>query len=326
MSYPYHRSRRTRKTSVIRSMVRETRLSVEQLINPLFIIPGEGKKIPISSLPGLYQLSIDSALKEIEELVSLGIHSIMLFGVPEYKDPEGSSSWDSQGIIQKATRAIKETFPMVQVIADVCFCEYTSHGHCGVLCGEGEQADVDNDKTLFNLGKQVVSLAASGVDMMAPSGNMDGMVAAIRSSLDDNSYENIPIMSYAVKYHSAFYGPFREAVDSAPSFGDRQTYQMDPANAIEALKEAEQDITEGADIIMVKPALSYLDVICRVKEISSVPVAAYNVSGEYAMLKNAAKAGLIDEKRAMWEMLTSIKRAGADIIITYFAKDFARDF
>jgi porphobilinogen synthase len=324
MEYPVHRPRRLRKSSVLRKLVRETRLSVDQLIYPLFTVPGEGKKIPLSTLPGLFQFSVDTLLKEIEELVSLGLGSFILFGVPDYKDEEGSSSWDNNGIIHRATRAVKESFPDVQIIADVCFCEYTSHGHCGVLCGEESRCDVDNDRTLINLCKQVISLADAGVDMMAPSGSMDGMVGAIRSTLDDNSYQHIPIMSYSVKYHSSFYGPFREAVDSTPSFGDRQTYQMDPANALEALKEASFDLSEGADIIMVKPALSYLDIIYRVKEISSVPLAAYNVSGEYAMLKHAAASGLIDEERGIMEMLTSIKRAGADIIITYFAKDIAR--
>jgi porphobilinogen synthase len=323
MYYPNHRPRRLRKSSTIRNMVRETRLSTDQLIYPLFIIPGEGKKFPIASLPGLFQYSIDSLLKELEELVSLGLSTFILFGVPEYKDEEGSSSWDANGIIQRAGKAVKRAYPHVQVIADVCFCEYTDHGHCGVLCGSDETCDVDNDRTLDNLGKQAVSLADAGIDMLAPSGSMDGMVGAIRAALDEHEYQNIPIMSYAVKYHSSFYGPFREAVDSSPSFGDRQTYQMDPANAIEAVKEAAIDLTEGADIVMVKPALSYLDIIYRVKEISNVPVAAYNVSGEYAMLKHAARAGLIDEKKATLEMLTSIRRAGADIIITYFAKEIA---
>lgn len=325
MHYPLARPRRLRRNATIRSMVRETRISLDQLIYPLFIIPGEGIKKEISSLPGLYQFSIDTLMTEIAELHSLGVKSLMLFGVPDFKDNEGSSAWDQNGIIQRTSRAIKESYPAMQIIADVCFCEYTDHGHCGVLCGEGDLADVDNDKTLENLSKQVVSLAHAGIDMMAPSGSMDGMVRSIRSSLDEHSYSHIPIMSYAVKYHSAFYGPFREAVDSSPSFGDRQTYQMDPSNAIEALRESTLDLDEGADLLMVKPALSYLDIICRVKDISPVPLAAYNVSGEYAMIKIAARHGLIDEKRAMWEMLTSIKRAGADIIITYFAKDIAKE-
>jgi porphobilinogen synthase len=325
MQYPLVRPRRLRRNAAIRGLVRETRISLEQLIYPLFIVPGEGIKREISSLPGLYQFSIDTLMTEIEELDSLGIKSLMLFGVPEYKDSEGSSAWDKNGIIQKASRAIKELNSTLQIIADVCFCEYTDHGHCGVLCRKDDLTDVDNDKTLVNLSKQALSLADAGIDIMAPSGNIDGMVGAIRFSLDENSYSHIPIMSYAVKYHSAFYGPFREAVDSSPSFGDRQTYQMDPANALEALRESTLDLDEGADFLIVKPALSYLDIICRVKDISPVPLAAYNVSGEYAMLKIAARHGLIDEKKAVWEMLTSIKRAGADIIITYFAKDIAKE-
>lgn len=326
MQFPTIRPRRLRRTSAIRSLVRETRLSPESLIQPFFIVPGEGIKREISSLPGQYQLSIDMLIPEAEKAKSLGLSSFLLFGVPDYKDEEGSSAWSDNGIIQRATRALKESVRNIQVIADVCFCEYTSHGHCGVLsCNHNDDHDVDNDKTLINLGKQVVSLALSGVDMMAPSGNMDGMVSAIRESLDGDDFCHIPIMSYAVKYHSSFYGPFREAVDSAPSFGDRQTYQMDPANSLEALKEASLDIDEGADILIVKPALSYLDIIYRVKEISSIPVAAYNVSGEYSLIKFAAQKGLIDEKRAICETLTSMRRAGADILITYFAMDVARD-
>jgi len=326
MQFPTIRPRRLRRSASIRSLVRETRLSPECLIQPFFIVPGEGIKREISSLPGQYQLSIDMLIPEAEKAKSLGLSSFLLFGVPDYKDEEGSSAWSENGIIQRATRALKESVKNIQVIADVCFCEYTSHGHCGIISSNhSDDKDVDNDKTLINLGKQVVSLASSGVDMMAPSGNMDGMVSAIRESLDGNDFFNIPIMSYAVKYHSSFYGPFREAVDSAPSFGDRQTYQMDPANSLEALKEASLDIDEGADILIVKPALSYLDIIYRVKEISSIPVAAYNVSGEYSLIKFAAQNGLIDEKRAIWETLTSMRRAGADILITYFAMDVARD-
>ncbi|HMO18599.1 MAG TPA: porphobilinogen synthase [Oligoflexia bacterium] len=328
MSFPIVRPRRLRRSENIRSLVRETRLDPASFIQPYFVVPGEGKRMEISSLPGQYQFTVDRLLDEISESKSLGLKCFMLFGVPDYKDEEGSSAWDNNGIIQRTTRAIKEVHPDIQIIADVCFCEYTNHGHCGVLynpSGSINNQDVHNDRTLSNLAKQVISLAESGVDMMAPSGSIDGMVGTIRNALDGDGFFDLPIMSYAVKYHSSFYGPFRDAVGSAPSFGDRQTYQMDPANSIEALKEAVIDIDEGADIIMVKPALSYLDIIYRVKEISSVPLAAYNVSGEYSLIKFAARQNLIDEKRARYEILTSMKRAGADILITYFAKDMARD-
>lgn len=323
--FPVTRPRRLRLNQSVRSMVKETTLGVNDFILPFFVVPGSGIKKEISSLPGQYHLSVDMLEEEVNECVNLGLNSFMFFGVPEYKDAEGSSCWKDDGIIQKAARALKKSFPKQTLIADVCFCEYTDHGHCGVLktCRAGHE-DVDNDQTLINLQKQVISLANAGIDMMAPSGNIDGMVRAIRSGLDDNGYSDIPIMSYAVKYFSAFYGPFRDAVQSAPSFGDRQTYQMDPANTREAVKEALLDVEEGADILMVKPALSYLDIIYKVKEATNLPLAAYNVSGEYSMIKLAGKAGIIDEERIMLETLTSMKRAGADIIITYFAKDVAK--
>lgn len=326
--FPQFRPRRLRANKEIRSLVAENKVSVDNLMHPLFVVPGSNIKKEISALPGQYQLSVDKLVDEVKELYDLGIKSTMLFGIPEYKDSEGSSAWQSDGIIQKATTAIKESGSSMYVVADLCFCEYTDHGHCGPLCKCGnapEDITVDNDKTLHNLGLQAVSLANAGIDMIAPSGNIDGMVASIRTSLDEEGFSHIPIMSYSAKYSSSFYGPFRVAVESAPSMGDRSTYQMNCTNVREALREVEEDIIEGADIVMVKPALSYLDVIAKVKEFSSVPVAAYNVSGEYSMIKHAAKVGLIDEKRAMLEVLTSIKRAGADIIITYFAKDFAKD-
>jgi len=297
------RPRRLRRTSAIRDMVRETTLSVKDLIAPLFVKPGQGEKEPISTMPGQYHFSVDAVVKEAEEIWSLGIPSIILF----------------DGIVQQAVSAIKGRLPEMAVITDVCLCEYTDHGHCGVI----RDNEVDNDATLELLARQAVSHARAGVDLVAPSDMMDGRVGAIRNALDAENYQGIGILSYAVKYASAFYGPFREAADSAPQFGDRSGYQMDPANAIEALKEAELDMEEGADIIMVKPAMPYLDIIRRVRELSLVPVAAYNVSGEYAMVKAAGMKGWIDEKKVMMEMLTSIKRAGADIILTYFAKEAA---
>lgn len=329
MGFPEIRPRRLRANQELRSIVAETKVSVNDLMLPLFVVPGRGIKKEISVMPGQYQFSTDMLVEEIKELDDLGIKSIMLFGIPEWKDEDGSSAWQKDGIIQQATQEIKESGSRIMVVADLCFCEYTDHGHCGPLCNLGNDKSntnltVDNDKTLYNLGLQAVSLAQAGIDMVAPSGNMDGMVGAIRKSLDSEGFINLPIMSYSAKYNSAFYGPFRVAVESAPSFGDRSTYQMNPANKREALREVEEDIREGADIVMVKPALSYLDVIHAVKERSSVPVAAYHVSGEYSMIKHAARVGLIDETRAMHEVLTSIKRAGADIIITYFAKTFAK--
>lgn len=320
MFTPYYRPRRLRRNDNIRRMVRETHLSVDDLILPLFVVEGEGIKKPIKSMPGNFQMSVDVLVKEAEDIHALGIPAIILFGIPKVKDAEGSDSMDDQGIIQRAVRAIKAAVPDLYVITDVCFCEYTDHGHCGPI----KDNDVDNDATLINLGKQVVVQARAGADMVAPSGMMDGMIAAIREALDDNDFKNIPIMSYAAKYASAFYGPFRDAAESAPQFGDRRSYQMDPANAREALTEVGLDIEEGADIIMVKPALSYLDVIHRVREETALPVAAYNVSGEFSMVKAAAANGWIDEQRVALEILTSIKRAGADLILTYFAKDVVK--
>jgi porphobilinogen synthase len=286
----------------------------------LFVVEGKQVKNPIPSMPGNFQLSIDLLVDEVKEVHRLGIPAIILFGIPEHKDAVGGDAMSETGIIQRAVRAIKDAVPEMYVITDVCFCEYTSHGHCGVVL----DGDVDNDSTLENLQKQVITHAKAGADMVAPSGMMDGMVGAIREALDDNGFEKIPIMSYAAKYASAFYGPFRDAAESAPQFGDRRTYQMDPANAREALYEVDLDVEEGADIIMVKPAMPYLDIIRRVRERVDLPVAAYNVSGEFSMVKAAAQLGWIDEKRVALEMLTSIKRAGADIILTYFAKDAAR--
>ncbi|MGC8853049.1 MAG: porphobilinogen synthase, partial [Hydrogenobacter sp.] len=280
----------------------------------------EGIKVEIPSMPGIFRYSLDKLIDEVKEIRDLGIPAIILFGIPEHKDHVGSDTWNEEGIIQRALRLIKKEVPDIYVITDVCFCEYTTHGHCGVVVN----GDVDNDLTLENLKKQVVSHAMNGADMVAPSGMMDGMVKAIRTALDEAGFYHIPIMAYSAKFASAFYGPFRDAAESAPAFGDRRTYQMDPANAREALKEVLLDVEEGADIVMVKPALSYLDVIYRVKEITLLPVCAYNVSGEYSMIKAAGRLGWIDEKKVMWEVLTSIKRAGADMIITYFAKEVAK--
>ncbi len=320
MFTPYYRPRRLRRNENIRRMVRETNLSVDDFIYPLFVVEGKKVRNPISSMPGNYQLSIDLLIEEVKEVHGLGIPAIILFGIPDEKDAMGSDATRDEGIVQRAVQAVKEAVPEMYVITDVCFCEYTDHGHCGAVV----DGDVDNDSTLEMLANQVITHAKAGADMVAPSGMMDGMVAAIREALDDNGFEKIPIMSYAAKYSSGFYGPFREAAESAPQFGDRRTYQMDPANAREALYEVELDMEEGADIIMVKPALSYLDIIRRVREITDLPVAAYNVSGEFSMVKAAAQLGWIDEQRVALEILTSIKRAGADIILTYFAKDAAK--
>ncbi len=313
------RPRRLRRTPAIRDMVRETTLSVKDFIAPLFVKPGKAEKDPISSMPGQYQFSVDTVVKEAGELWELGIPSLILFGLPDQKDATGSRSWADDGIVQQAVSAIKDRLPDMVVITDVCLCEYTDHGHCGVIVN----GEVDNDATLELLALQAVSHARAGADFVAPSDMMDGRVGVIRKALDAERYFNTCILSYAVKYASAFYGPFREAADSAPQFGDRAGYQMDPPNALEALKEAELDMEEGADIIMVKPAMPYLDIIARVREISLIPVAAYNVSGEYAMVKAAEMNGWIDGKKAMMEMLISIKRAGADLILTYFAKEAA---
>lgn len=314
------RPRRLRRTNAIREMVRETSLSVKDFIAPLFVKYGQGIKDPISTMPGQYQFSVDTIVKEAEELWGLGIPSIILFGLPDKKDAEGSRSWAEDGIVQQAVSAIKDRIAEMVVITDVCLCEYTDHGHCGVI----RDGRIENDATLELLARQAVSHARAGADFVAPSDMMDGRVAAIRRALDGENFQDIAILSYAVKYASAFYGPFREAADSAPQFGDRASYQMDPPNVLEALKEAELDMEEGADIIMVKPAMPYLDIISRVREVSLLPLAAYNVSGEYAMIKAAEMNGWLDGKRAMMEMLTCIKRAGADLILTYFAKEAAR--
>ena len=301
-------------------MVRETSVSPDDFICPLFVTFGKGVKKPISSMPGCFQESLDKIVKSAKEVYSLGIPSIILFGIPEHKDKIGTSAYDDRGVVQNAVRAIKDKVPEIFVITDVCMCEYTSHGHCGIV----KDGKVQNDPTLALLSKQAVSHAKAGVDLVAPSDMMDGRVLAIRNALDEEGFSEIPIMSYAAKYASAFYGPFREAAGSSPQFGDRNSYQMDPANRREALKEVALDIEEGADIVMVKPALSYLDVISDVKDAFDVPVAAYSVSGEYSLVKAAGKLGWIDEKRVMMEILTSIKRAGADLILTYFAKEAAK--
>lgn len=301
-------------------MVRETSLSVSDFIYPLFAVPGKGVRKEVSSMPGCFQESVDEMVGNAKEILSLGIPAVMLFGIPEQKDEVGSGAYDDKGIVQTAVRAIKDAVPDLYVITDVCLCEYTSHGHCGII----EKGDVSNDPTLELLAKEAVSHAKAGADMVAPSDMMDGRVEAIRLALDDEGYPDLPIMSYAAKYASAFYGPFREAAESTPQFGDRRSYQMDPANRREALKEVALDIEEGADIVMVKPAMTYLDIISDVRDSFEVPVAAYNVSGEYSLVKAAAKLGWIDEQRMMIEILTSIKRAGADLILTYFAKDAAR--
>lgn len=313
------RPRRLRRTGTIREMVRESTLSVKDLIYPLFVKPGSGVRDPIPSLPGQYQFSVDSLVEEARDIWSKGIPSVILFGLPDKKDPMGSRSYASDGVVQRAVSAIKENLPEIVVITDVCLCEYTDHGHCGII----KDGNVDNDATLEILAKQAVSHARAGADFVAPSDMMDGRVAAIRTELDNNGYQEVGVISYAVKYASSFYGPFREAADCAPQFGDRAGYQMDPANAREAIKEAILDTEEGADIIMVKPALPYLDIIHRVREESLLPVAAYNVSGEYAMIKAAHDKGWIDGDKVMLESLVSIKRAGADLILTYFAKEAA---
>ncbi len=320
MYFPVYRPRRLRADANIRRMVRETSLSVNDFIAPLFVCPGRGVRHEISSMPGNYQLSIDELVLEAAELKSLGVPAIILFGIPESKDELGTGAYDDHGIIQQAIRALKAEVSDLLVITDVCLCEYTSHGHCGVV----EDGRIDNDKTLELLAKEAVSHAQAGADMVAPSDMMDGRVGFIRGALDEAGFDRVTLMSYAVKYASAFYGPFREAAESPPQFGDRKSYQMDPANAREALREAALDIEEGADIIMVKPALPYLDILHSLKEEFDHPLAAYNVSGEFAMIKAAAEKGWIDGEQAMLESLLSIKRAGADMILTYFAKEAAR--
>jgi len=320
MLFPDYRPRRMRQSEAFRRMVRETHLRVDDLILPLFAIHGKDVKNPIPSMPGHFQLSVNHVVKAAEEAFNLGIPGVILFGIPPKKDALGTQAYAKDGIVQKAVRAIKDKLPDLAVITDVCLCEYTDHGHCGVVEGH----IIDNDATLDLLARTALSHAKAGADMVAPSDMMDGRVTEIRNALDEADFSHIPIMSYAAKYCSAFYGPFREAADSAPKFGDRRSYQMDPANSLEAIREVAMDVEEGADIIMVKPAMPYLDIICRVREEFDLPVAAYNVSGEFAMVKAAAERGWLDEKRSMMEMLTAIKRAGADIIITYFAMDAAK--
>jgi porphobilinogen synthase len=307
-------------TEILRSMVRETELSPSDFIYPMFVVTGNKIKKEISSMPGIYQLSIENAVKECAEVKSLGIPAVILFGIPDHKDEVGSGAYDKNGIIQQAVRAIKKEIPELLVITDVCLCEYTSHGHCGIVRGN----EIMNDESIALLAKEALTHAQAGADMIAPSDMFDGRVKAIRQILDDNKFYTMPIMSYAAKYASGFYGPFREAAESTPKFGDRRSHQMDPANSNEALREVRTDIEEGADIVMVKPALPYLDIVRRVKDTFMMPTAAYNVSGEYSMVKAAARLGWIDEERVMMEMLTGIKRAGADLILTYFAKDAAK--
>ncbi|HEY7651368.1 MAG TPA: porphobilinogen synthase [Methylomirabilota bacterium] len=320
MPFPLYRPRRLRESPLLRAMVRETALRVDDFVYPLFAVHGRGVREPIGSMPGQYRLSVDELLKECKDAASMGIPAVLLFGLPRDKDPRGSEAYAEDGIIQQAVRAVKETIPDLLVITDVCLCEYTSHGHCGVV----EEGRVKNDPTLELITRTAVSHVEAGADMVAPSDMMDGRVAAIREGLDESGFTETPIMAYSAKYASAFYGPFREAADSTPQFGDRRSYQMDPANALEAMREVALDVDEGADIVMVKPALPYLDIIARVKGEFGLPVAAYSVSGEYAMLKAAGQLGWLDEERAVLEALIGIRRAGADLIITYFAKDAAR--
>ena len=328
MSFPIVRHRRLRQSAGLRSLVRETSISVNDLLQPIFIVYGSGVKNEIPSMLGVYQFSLDRLKEELKEIVDLGIKAVLLFGIPETKDAVGSSAFAEEGIVQQATRTIKSLYPDLLVVADTCLCEFTDHGHCGMvhtterdghICG-----DVMNDESLVLLAQTAVSQAKAGADIIAPSNMMDGFVQAIRQGLDEAGYSHIPIMSYSVKYASAFYGPFREAADSAPQFGDRKTYQMDPANMREALREAESDVLEGADMLMVKPALAFMDIIRLLKDQFDLPLVAYNVSGEYSMVKAAAQQGWINEQAIVTEMLVGMKRAGADIIITYFAKDMAR--
>lgn len=318
--YPFTRLRRLRSSETMRAMVRETALSPQDFIAPLFVCHGQNIKEEITAMPGQYHFSVDRLVEECKELAECGVSGVMLFGIPKHKDATGSEAYSDEGIVQQGIRAIKKEVSNLLVVADICMCEYTDHGHCGII----HDHDVDNDKTLVYLCKQAVSYAQAGVDMVAPSDMMDGRIAAMRKALDDNGFVNIPIMAYSAKFSSAFYGPFREAADSTPSFGDRRSYQMDPANGDEAMREIASDIEEGADIVMVKPALPYLDIIRRAVERFDVPMAAYNVSGEYSMVKAAGANGWIDEERVMMESLIAIKRAGAKIIITYFAKDASR--
>ena len=320
MFFPTFRSRRIRGKEVFRTMVRETSLSVNDLIYPMFSAFGTGIRKPISSMPGIYQQSIENIVAEAQEAYELGIPAVLLFGIPETKDAVGSDAYSDTGIIQETIRALKKQVPGLAVITDVCMCEYTDHGHCGII----KNGDVDNDETLELLAKEALSHAQAGADMVAPSDMMDGRIAAIRERLDDNGFANIPVMSYAVKYASGYYGPFREAAESTPQFGDRRSYQMDPANRLEALREAQMDVEEGADIIMVKPGLPYLDIVRDLRNEFNLPVAVYNVSGEYSMIKAAAQMGWIDEERVTMETMYSFKRAGADLIITYHAMEVAK--
>ncbi len=318
-NFPQLRLRRLRRTESLRALFRETHIGINNMVYPLFVVEGSGVKQEIASMPGVFRFSVDKLQREVEEVTGLGIPAVILFGIPENKDDVGTEAYSRDGIVQQAIRAIKKTVPELLVITDVCLCEYTSHGHCGVIVN----GDVDNDQTLPLLAKTAISHAEAGADIIAPSDMMDGRVRAIRQALDDKGFQNTPILSYAAKYASAFYGPFRDAAQSVPQFGDRRSYQMDPPNLREALREVEQDIAEGADIIMVKPALAYLDVIRCVRDRFNYPLAAFNVSAEYAMVKAAAQNGWVDEKRIIMEILTAIKRAGADIIITYHAKEAA---
>ncbi|HTX46423.1 MAG TPA: porphobilinogen synthase [Solirubrobacteraceae bacterium] len=321
MAFPQTRLRRLRSTRALRGLVRETRLSPADFVYPMFVAHGIDRREPIESMPGIDRLSIAHAVAEAGEAAALGIPAVLLFGLPAAKDEEGSGAWDEEGIVQLATRAIKETYPELIVITDLCLCEYTSHGHCGVVRSDGV---IDNDATLELLARTAISQARAGADMIAPSDMMDGRVGFIRSALDEEAFTETPILAYSAKFASAFYGPFREAADSTPAFGDRRAYQMDPANGDEAVREAKLDADEGADILMVKPALPYLDLIRRIKDETALPLAAYNVSGEYAMVKAGVAAGYLDERATVLEALTSIRRAGADIVITYHAKEAAR--
>ena len=321
MSFPQNRLRRLRRTATWRRMLRETVLSPNDFVYPMFVVHGDDVSTPVASMPGVAQLSVDRLVQEASEVYDLGVPAVILFGLPERKDPKGSEGYDSEGIVARAIRAIKKEVPDLLVWADVCLCEYTDHGHCGLLTASGE---VDNDATLPLLARAALVYSQAGADAVAPSDMMDGRVAVIRLLLDDNNFTHIPIVSYAAKYASAYYGPFRDAADSAPAFGDRRGYQMDPANGDEALREVELDLDEGADIVMVKPAGPYLDVVWRVKEAFGVPTAAFQVSGEYALIKAAAERGWLDERSVALESLLGIKRAGADVILTYFAKDVAR--
>ena len=319
--FPQYRPRRMRNGELARQMIRETELSAKDFIYPLFVKPGTGRRDEIPSMPGVFQVSLDMLMPEIEELLDCGVHYVLLFGIPAEKDEIGSSAWDEHGLVQEACRNIRKNAPEMYIICDVCMCEYTSHGHCGKLDQDGY---VMNDETLELLANEAVSFAQAGAHMVAPSDMMDGRIGYMRHALDDVGFSNVPIMSYSTKYASGFYGPFRDAADSTPAFGDRRAYQMDPANALEGVREAMYDIAEGADLVMVKPALPYLDVLSAVKRETQFPTVAYNVSGEYSMVKAAAQNGWIDEKRVVLELLTSIKRAGADMIITYHAKEAAR--